>query len=46
LAYERVKAPKKEIMWLDEPCHLIMVEDESVRRVTGPIADKLADYLK
>jgi alpha-beta hydrolase superfamily lysophospholipase len=46
LAFEKVKAPKKEIMWLDEQCHLIMVEDESVRRVTGPIADKLAAYLK
>ncbi len=46
LAYEKVKAPKKEILWLDEDCHLIMVEDESVRRVTGPIAEKIAEYLK
>jgi alpha-beta hydrolase superfamily lysophospholipase len=45
LAYEKVKAPKKEILWLDEDCHLIMVEDEGVRRVTGPIAEKLARYL-
>jgi alpha-beta hydrolase superfamily lysophospholipase len=46
LAYEKVKALKKEILWLDEPCHLIMVEKESVRRVIGPIADKLSKYLK
>jgi alpha-beta hydrolase superfamily lysophospholipase len=46
LAYEKVKAPKKEILWLDEDCHLIMVEDESVRRVLGPIEEKLAQYLK
>jgi alpha-beta hydrolase superfamily lysophospholipase len=46
LAYERLKAPKKEIIWFDEDCHLIMVEDKSVRRVIGPIADKLAEYLK
>ncbi len=45
-AYEMVKAPKKEILWFDEDCHLIMVEDESVRRVTGPIADMMARYLK
>lgn len=46
LAYEKIVAAKKEILWLDEKCHLIMVEDESVRRVTGPIADKMAEYLK
>ncbi|MBN2225375.1 MAG: alpha/beta hydrolase [Deltaproteobacteria bacterium] len=46
LAFEKIVAPKKEILWFDEDCHLIMVEDESVRRVTGPIADKLAHYLK
>jgi len=46
MAYEAVKAPKKEIMWLDEPCHLVMVEESSVVRVTGPIADKMAEYLK
>jgi alpha-beta hydrolase superfamily lysophospholipase len=46
LAFEAVKAPKKEILWLDEDCHLIMVEDASVQRVIGPIADKLAYYLK
>lgn len=46
LAYEKVKAPKKEILWLDEDCHLIMVEDQSVRRVIGPIAGKMAEYLK
>ena len=46
LAYEKVKAPKKEILWLDEDCHLIMVEDASVQRVIGPIAEKLAYYLK
>jgi alpha-beta hydrolase superfamily lysophospholipase len=46
LAYEKIVAVKKEILWLDEDCHLIMVEDESVRRVTGPIAEKMAEYLK
>lgn len=46
LAYEKVKAPIKEILWLDEPCHLIMVEDESVRRVLEPIVQKLTRYLK
>ncbi len=46
LAYEKVVAPKKEILWLDEKCHLIMVEDASVERVTGPIADMMGHYLK
>ena len=45
LAYEKVKAPRKEILWLNEKCHLIMVEEASVGRVTGVIADKMAEYL-
>lgn len=40
--YERISAPKKEMLVFDEPFHLIM--NECVDRIIDPVAEKLRQY--
>jgi len=40
--YEKIRAPKKEMLLFDEPCHLIL--NERVGKVIGPISEKLKEY--
>jgi alpha-beta hydrolase superfamily lysophospholipase len=40
--YEKIVAPRKEILVFYEPCHLIF--NESTERVIGPVVEKLKEY--
>ncbi|MCX6006211.1 MAG: hypothetical protein NTZ34_03000 [Chloroflexi bacterium] len=42
LVFDKIKAPSKEILVFNLPCHLIF--NEYVNEVLDPIADKIREY--